>query len=257
MDLSKHTLYVRMRYLVTVRPLEGDEIKIASDWSEVASVGKDAANTADILKDIIIEAPLVSDLRMTDETFNEFSVIAFTIEIPDSLVELETLLKANSSGYVGLETEARVMGKNEWTPLQGDFALKSGEMKIALQNLAVAEGSITKDTPIEFRAKYVVYTGEAEPIISPYSEILTFGSLDMQVTEGTTDDTTEESVTVIATQTTTEEVVTEKPKKDKCSLCGFCPHPLGICIFIWIAIIVIIAVVVVIVILKKKKDKKE
>ena len=70
------------------------------------------------------------------------------------------------------------------------------------------------------------------------------------------DSTVADGATLIATQAKTEEVVTEKPKKDKCSLCGFCPHPLGICIFIWIAIIVII-VVIVILVLKKKKGKKE
>lgn len=37
-------------------------------------------------------------------------------------------------------------------------------------------------------------------------------------------------------------------KEDKCPICGFCPQPLGICIFIWIAIVVLIVVIVVVVI---------
>ncbi|HBU12645.1 MAG TPA: hypothetical protein DEB31_07955 [Clostridiales bacterium] len=34
---------------------------------------------------------------------------------------------------------------------------------------------------------------------------------------------------------------------DVCPLCGFCPHPLGICIFIWLLIIAAIVVVIIIV----------
>ena len=50
----------------------------------------------------------------------------------------------------------------------------------------------------------------------------------------------------------------EKPpvdEKDKCSFCGFCPVPLGLCIFIWIAIgaVVILVIVILIVTLTKKK----
>ena len=263
-DLTKHTLYARMRYLVTVRPTDGEDVKIASDWSEIASVGKEASNDMDLVKDLTIEAPKISGLRMTDEEFNTFPVIAFTIDVTDSITELETVLKANRIGVIWLQTEARVMGKSEWTELQGDISLKSGEFKIDLQNLAEAEGTVSKDTPIELRAKYVVYANastEGGTIESPYSEILSFGSPEMQVTENTTEDvTTETTGALIATQATTEDTVTpEKPKekKDKCSLCGFCPHPLGICIFIWIVILAAIIFVVVWILVKKRKDKEK
>lgn len=48
--------------------------------------------------------------------------------------------------------------------------------------------------------------------------------------------------------------------KKKCKLCGICPiQPLGICLFIWIAIILIIVIVVIVIISKNKKnnDKKQ
>ena len=43
-DLTKHTLYVRVRYKVTARPLEGQDINIVSDWSETAAVGNQNHN---------------------------------------------------------------------------------------------------------------------------------------------------------------------------------------------------------------------
>ena len=50
----------------------------------------------------------------------------------------------------------------------------------------------------------------------------------------------------------------EKPgedTKDKCALCGFCPQPLGLCIFIWIAIAAAIVVILIVVVLLPKKKK--
>lgn len=50
----------------------------------------------------------------------------------------------------------------------------------------------------------------------------------------------------------------EEPTKKKCKVCGICPiQPLGICLFIWIAILLIAAVVIVVLILKNKKKDEE
>ena len=57
----------------------------------------------------------------------------------------------------------------------------------------------------------------------------------------------------------TETDVLEAPEaeeKDVCSLCHFCPQPLGLCIFLWLLILIVIAVVVFLVIRKVKKNRK-
>ena len=46
--------------------------------------------------------------------------------------------------------------------------------------------------------------------------------------------------------------------KEKCKVCGICPvQPLGICLFIWIAIILVVVIVVVIIAAKSRKKDKE
>ena len=52
---------------------------------------------------------------------------------------------------------------------------------------------------------------------------------------------------------------TQNAAASECPICHFCPQPLGLCIFIWLAILllVIIIIVVVIVIVVKKSKKKE
>jgi len=48
-------------------------------------------------------------------------------------------------------------------------------------------------------------------------------------------------------------------EKDDCSLCGFCPVPLGLCIFIWLLlllVVILIAVAVILLITRKRKCPK-
>ncbi|MBQ1768583.1 MAG: hypothetical protein IIZ91_05655, partial [Oscillospiraceae bacterium] len=45
--------------------------------------------------------------------------------------------------------------------------------------------------------------------------------------------------------------------EDKCPICGFCPRPLGLCIFIWLTIIAVIVVVIIIIAKSSGKNKKQ
>jgi hypothetical protein len=40
-----------------------------------------------------------------------------------------------------------------------------------------------------------------------------------------------------------------------CPVCGFCPHPLGLCIFLWIAIGLVIAAITVLIVRTVRKKK--
>lgn len=262
LDLENHTIYTRVRWLVTLRTLGDDakDIKATSDWSDIAAIGKDAAS-AEPLKEGDVAAPKVSDLKYTDEDFNGFPVIAFKLDVDDTLSK-QLAQVTGTQGGISLEVEARVQGKEDWVLLQGDWIVKAGDMTAALQALANAEGKVEKDTPIELRARYRISQPELEDFYSEYSEVLTFGAVDMQVEpDSVVESSAPDDESVTETTTTVKEKKTEdkeKEKDDKCSLCGFCPQPLGLCIFIWIAIIVVIVVIiVVIIVMKKKKEKNE
>ena len=122
-DYENHTIYVRMRYLVTIRTEEEgrEEFTVSSGWSEIASVGKEGEKNEPV-KNGDIAAPIISDLRMTDKEFNTFPVVAFKIVIPEELTTLNTKLQSDFSkgGEINIVVEARVQGKSEWTELQGD-----------------------------------------------------------------------------------------------------------------------------------------
>ena len=180
-DLTKHTIYTRVRWLVTVRPLEGDDIHIPSEWSEIAAIGKDAEKI-EPLKKGDIAAPVISDLRYTKDEFNGYPVIAFKLAVDDKLAA-QVAQVSGTRGGISLEVEARVHGTTEWVGLQGDWIVKAGEMTSALQNLGEKYKELKTGTPLELRARYCCDQPERDEFWTDYSEIIGFGWQELEVPE--------------------------------------------------------------------------
>ena len=161
------------------RPGEPDKYYF-SEWSNIASVGKDAEASGPLTKDDL-DAPVITGLRMTDKEFNDNPIVAFTLTVPDKLMENATKVEASGGGIV-IEVWARVKGDAEFTQLQGDWIIKAGEMESALFNLAnEARPHVEKDTIIELRCRYrydhpKYFDGE---IYSDWSKIISFGTDDI------------------------------------------------------------------------------
>lgn len=233
-DFTAHTLYARVRWRVTVRPPEGEDTVTVSDWSEIASVGKDAVK-AEKLKPGDIAAPVISGLRYTDEDFNGQPVIAFTLAVDDTLAK-QLAQASGTQGGISLETEARLKGKTDWRVLQGDWTVKSGEMQMDLLGIEEdAGGKVEAGTPIELRARYRCAQNGEEDFFSDYSEVLTFDAVEM----------TTPAPDSAADNTTSATPYQEAP-----------PKPASLW-WLWVLLILlIIIIIVVIVILRAKKQKK-
>ena len=254
-DYTKHTMYFRARFVVTVRVDGKNDQYIFSDWSNIASVGKDAEKLEPLTKDDLT-APVITSLRMTDKEFNDNPVVAFTLTVPDELAANATKVEADGGGIV-IEVWARVKGDKEFVELQGDWLIKGGEMESDLFNLANEERQVVpKDSVIELRCRYryshsKYFDGD---IYSDWSKIISFGTDDINYNPGSLSSDT-------ATPDTSAPVTTPGtsigPNSD-CPLCHSCSQPLGICIIIWILIIliVIVLIVVLVIVLNKKKKNK-
>ena len=108
---------------------------------------------------------------------------------------------------------------------------------------------VSKDDAIEFRAYLKNYAEEGKD--SPYTNSLFCNAGEAR----------EEDPGQNGTNTPGEKPDDNTPtEKSKCKVCGICPfQPLGICLFIWLAIILIVVILVIILIAKgkKKKEKEE
>lgn len=243
-DVENHSLYIRCRYYMEWEPIvknedgegPGEKQSKFSDWSESAVFGK---NGTQITPDepTTYAAPIISDMKIVLSEGDENSHIEYAQTTPESvwMTGVYYLMKEEGQ-FDGLETQVSIDG-GEWIEFDtadswGDWCLWNG-----------SRGAYNGDVPIEENTNVklrIRFTGTHGP--SEWSNVLELNGGGTQENPDNTGEPTDEKPPV-------DEI-------DKCSLCGFCPVPLGLCIFIWIAIaIVVILVIVIIVVIVTKKKK--
>ena len=241
-DVENHSLYIRCRYYMEWETFDAEKNEIGekqskfSDWSESAVFGK---NSTQIIPDepTTYAAPVISDMKIVLSEGDDNSHIEYAQTTPESvwMTGVYYLMKEEGQ-FDGLETQVSIDG-GEWIEFStadsgDDWCLWNG-----------SRGAYNDDVPIEENSGVklrIRFTGTHGP--SEWSNVL---ELNGGGTQENPDDT--------------GKAPDEKPpvdEKDKCSLCGFCPVPLGLCIFIWIAIAIVVILVIVIIIVIATKKKK-
>ncbi len=243
-DVENHSLYIRCRYYMEWEPVvmgeygeePGEKQSKFSDWSESAVFGK---NSTQITPDepTTYAAPVISDMKIVRSEGDENSHIEYVQTTPESVWMANVYYYMQGEGqFDGLETQVSIDG-GEWIEFDtadswGDWCLWNGNR--GAYNFDVP---IEEDSNVKLRIRFVGTHGPSE-----WSNVL---ELNGGGTQENPDDT--------------GKAPEEKPpveEKDKCSLCGFCPVPLGLCIFIWIAIVLVVILVIVIIIVTLTKKKK-
>ena len=245
-DVENHSLYIRCRYYMEWEPLvqyeegigPGEKQSKFSDWSESAVFGK---NTTQIVPDepTTYEAPVISDLKIVPPGEDEQnSHLEYVQTTPESvwMTGVYYLMKEEGQ-FDGLETQVSIDG-GEWVEFStadagGDWCLWNGS-RIAI-NFDVP---INEDSNVKLRVRFTGTNGPSE-----WSNVL-------ELNGGGTQELPDN------TGKTTDEPTTDEPNEEKCSLCGFCPVPLGLCIFIWIIIVIAIILIVAIVVMILTRKKK-
>ena len=245
-DVENHSLYIRCRYYMEWEPLvknddgegPGEKQSKFSDWSESAVFGK---NSTQIIPDepTTYAAPVISDMKIVLSEGDENSHIEYVQTTPESVwMKGVYYLMKEEGQFDGLETQVSIDG-GEWIEFStadsgDDWCLWNG-----------SRGAYNDDVPIEENTNVklrIRFTGTHGP--SEWSNVL---ELNGGGTQENPDDTG---------KAPDEKPPVDEPSEDKCSLCGFCPVPLGLCIFIWIAIVVVVILVIVIIIVTLTKKKK-
>ena len=243
-DVENHSLYIRCRYYMEWETFDAEKNEIGSkqskfsDWSESAIFGK---NTTQIVPEepTTYEAPIISDLKIVLSEGDENSHLEYVQTTPESVWLANVYYYMKDEGqFDGLETQVSIDG-GEWIEFDtadagGDWCLWNG-----------SRSAFNFDVPIEENSNVklrIRFTGTHGP--SEWSNVLELGGGGTQEIPGQTDEPTDEKPPV------------DEPNEDKCSLCGFCPVPLGLCIFIWIAIALAVILIVVIIIVIATKKKK-
>ena len=243
-DVENHSLYIRCRYYMEWETFDAEKNEIGekqskfSDWSESAVFGK---NGTQITPDepTTYAAPIISDMKIVLSEGDENSHIEYAQTTPESvwMTGVYYLMKEDGQ-FDGLETQVSIDG-GEWIEFDtadagGDWCLWNGSRGAYNDDVP-----IEKNTNVKLRIRFIGTHGP-----SKWSNVL---ELNGGGTQENPDDTG---------KAPDEKPPVDEPSEDKCALCGFCPVPLGLCIFIWIAIVVVVILVIVIIIVTLTKKKK-
>jgi hypothetical protein len=236
-DFSNHTITLKTRMYITYTPKGESRKFIFSDWSKPVEVLK---STDNIPKEI--PSPEIDSL----EIYPRNNCTNFSINIKQSPEILTTL--AYSKAFYGLQIEFYVEGYLIPKDETGKFNIE----KAIPVNSNLSDKRIYKNyvfsypekeiTEIDDWAFVVKLVSPEESLSSGYSKIIPISEICMNDPRKDKDGVTLEGEVEII---------------DKCNLCGFCPQPLGICIFSYgfILIAVIIILIVIIMWFKRKQEK--
>lgn len=243
-DYTEHTAYVRVRWVVTVRDKDDNgelkDTRIFSDWSRTASFGKNAP-AQKIFTASDLPAPAVSALSITGEKFNGSPVASFELGVDDALAEKLTQIYC-AGGSVDINVEGRISGYDKWNSIPGDWTVRPGKLRAELRSFTQPDTQIGDDIGIELRCRYHCLQNDpstgsfAGEISSEWSEILSFGAAPEKESSSHEVSTAQPETEMTAAQPSETAQNTSSPE-EVCELCGFCPQPLGICIFIWLSVI--------------------
>ena len=169
-DYTEHTVYVRTRFIATYRPDGSDMQYVFSDWSPVVGYGKDYKPFE---RPESLEAPVISDLKLADYTFNDGPVVEFNLNNPRSI-------KENTAG-------AKSLGEDIY--LHAEVSIGGGDwVEVALANRDITDGkvyahlvtaakTVTEDTHVRLRVQYGYHSSNGRLILSsPWSNIAEFGA---------------------------------------------------------------------------------
>ncbi len=238
-DYENHSLSVRMRYYMYWETYDGETIgdgqSKVSEWSDIAVFGKDGNHvTPD--EPTGYEAPIISDLKYVPPTGeSEIGSLTYIQSTPEQVWNAGIYYEMTGNGdFESLETQISLDGGDwvEYTTVDawGDWCLLNGARTAYYE-----EPRIEADSHIKLRVRFIGTHGQSE-----WSNVLELnGGGTQEVPDGTGGNPDNKPAV----------------EKDKCSLCGFCLVPLGLCIFIWLAIILAVIVLVVIIILVAKPKK--
>lgn len=185
-----------------------------SEWSETAAYGKDAKAWEPYTKDTL-GPPDVSNLRYDELSEENDPYAIYNLNVP---VELEKGLAEVTArgGSLYIEVEMRPEGEDEWTVMEGERDIKSGDMSVELSTLTFQKDPIAEGTKLEFRARYFCsqyesYGGDhIGDFYTDYSRVLTMESPYIPSDESQSSDESpapSEEPTLIPAKNTEEPVV--------------------------------------------------
>lgn len=238
-DTETISLSIRARYVLALTAPDGTVYYIKSAFSDPFYCG---ASNSLVSDPTVLEAPVLSDPLF--ETKEDGSVIlSYLVQTNTSVRDTAFWCITYNHDNVSYEIEISVNG-SEWvffaSGLEGSLLLYED---IGF-TLPVAGELLSEYAYIRIRMRYTV------PDISLQSEWSAPLAFDIKPAETVTAPENEVTLPLY-----TEDTAGEGELKYICPICGFCPAPYGVCLFLWLgaALLIVLLIVLIIALIPKKK----
>ncbi|MCQ2431878.1 MAG: hypothetical protein MJ175_04660 [Clostridia bacterium] len=244
-DKSLTTIPVRAAFVLTATPLnspaeiDDPRVEFVSAYTDVFNCG---ASNSLISDPTVLDAPAVSMIGYDEDAM----ALSFSLNLADNVREAAVWADMVSGGAVTYSVDISVNGE-EWheaviEPFGGNI-LTAEKITVLLSDEAMTDYAY-----IRVRMNTAVTDGDGNPVLtSAWSDSLAYDKRPAEIV-----------TTPPETETLPMYTETEAPGEHKyvCSLCGICPAPYGICLFLWIgAALLIVLIIVLIIAMIPKKHK--
>ncbi|MDO4552413.1 MAG: S-layer homology domain-containing protein [Bacillota bacterium] len=168
-NFDNHTIYLRARYVLEYRETGADDYSyVCGDWSNVVAFGKD---NVPYVRPTELPAPVVSDLKLSEETHNGTPIIEYTIVHTQETLDQAAAALANGANII-LVGEANINNAG-WQEISTNQTLITGPTSSILGSYAEA---LDNADYVQFRCRYCYYVSVSDNFYGPYSNIIEFGA---------------------------------------------------------------------------------
>lgn len=221
-DEKNATLYTYARLQINLTKADGTQETVYSPWTGAFAVGKEGSALADVTS---FSAPILGEAVLVGEDPQTERELRFDVRWGDGIQQANMYRAYNGKGYVTAMAVLNV-NREEKNYIINDLTqpLQDGTC-----TLNIAPGEIPANAMITLK----VFVFDGETLYSDYSNLSVLKIQPADAPEVSANDTVEKE---------TQEVIAEEEQDtaEKCSVCGICPAPFGICLFLLLGGIVIL-----------------
>lgn len=238
-DAENVALSTRARYVLVQTAADGTVYYSKSAFTDPFYCGASNSLVAD---PTVINAPTLSDPAFVTAD-NGDTTLTFAVTSDDTVRDTVFWTCAFGRGTVGYALEISVNG-GEWAPFGGTVNAALIPGTDSTMSVTVPADQLSEYAYIRIRMRY---TADEIPLQSEWSAALAF---DIKPEEIVTAPSTEITVPLY-----TETTGGEGELRYVCPICGFCPAPYGVCLFLWLgaALLIVLLIVLIIALIPKKK----
>ncbi len=241
-DTETITLTARARFVLAMTAADGTVYYNTSAFTDPFSLG---ASNSLVAEPAELRAPVLSD-PVFETGEDGMATLSFHVTANDTLLDASVWMTAMGLGEVGYDMDIAING-SDWTACESADSSVTSLLEGGAWKLTISGEGLNEYAYIRLRMRYHADISEEVILHSEWSDSLAF--------DKKPEETVTEPISVNTIPIYTEDTASPGELKFVCPICGICPAPYGVCLFLWIgaALLIVLLIVLIIALIPKKK----